>query len=312
MANILHTAVANGSYCNSLPTNVPNEIQHCVEAFISNLDRTGNIAGVLFLYGSFAARVQTHHFVTRLLEESVPLPEKYGEEFVEQIKKSVEELSDPYGALVGGAQIATWAEGVHPKVFVPGFQSLMSAQLVSAWTAFEVLAADLWEACVNNRPRLGFIALGAEPAENDDDEARDRKRKLKYPFRLHLLRKWDYNLKGRMGTLLKGKWDFARRSDAAVAYEKAFGKDSELITNIFRDEQLGWLAAVRNAIVHNAGIADSEFMTLTARHKTLAQLKAGDAIPIDGRMTHELVKAVIKGGSELITVLGEWLSAHPE
>jgi hypothetical protein len=53
-------------------------------------------------------------------------------------------------------------------------------------------------------------------------------------------------------------------------------------------------------------------MTLTARHKTLAQLKAGDAIPIDGRMTHELVKAVIKGGSELITVLGEWLSAHPE
>src|SRR5262249_11862997 len=136
----------------------------------------------------------------------------------------------------------------------------MSAMIIGSWTAFETLAGDLWEDCLNARPRLGIVALGAEPDSKDDEAKLEQKKRIKYNLPVWLLREFGYDLTRRMGTLLRGKWDFASRNSAADAYSKVF-KD-QMLDQLFADDNLKWLAATRNAIVHNGSIADSEFTTL--------------------------------------------------
>jgi hypothetical protein len=188
-------------------------------------------------------------------------------------------------------------------------ESLLSDMMVSAWTTFEVLAADLWVASLNANPKLGVIALGADVTPDDTEDDRRQKRKIKYEVSVWLLEKYDYNLKHNMGTLLRRKWDFARRDRAEEAYTKVFGKDSESELNaVFRDQKLQWLAAIRNVTVHNGGIADAEFLTLVEKHDTLGKVKEGERIPIDGSITGVIVAAAIERCIALIQFVDNKLS----
>lgn len=185
----------------------------------------------------------------------------------------------------------------------------MASMLLSAWTAFEVLAGDLWVASLNARPRLGFTALGAEPNAADNEDEQERKRKLTFPIPVRLLQKWDYDLKDRMGTLLRRikKWDFARRQDTKDAYIKAFGKSESELVDIFDDQKVRWLSAIRNAIVHNGQIADQEFVTLVAKHPTLSAISEGDNIRLESGMVADLINAMIDRGIALMGFVDVWL-----
>jgi hypothetical protein len=122
---------------------------------------------------------------------------------------------------------------------VQGCEAILSAMLIGSWAAFETLAGDLWERTINARPRLASIALGAEPSAPDDEESRKTEQRLKYAIPVNLLRKYNYNLKTRMGTLLRGKWEFARRNEAQEAYEKVFGKgEKRRLDAIFKTDKL--------------------------------------------------------------------------
>jgi hypothetical protein len=130
---------------------------------------------------------------------------------------------------------------------------------------------------------------------------------------LRLLRKWDYDLKGRMGSLLRGKWDFTRRDRAREAYLKVFGKDfSEKLNSIFNNNNLRWTAALRNAIVHKAGVADHEFIRLVSDHSTLGVFREGETILLDGAMVSELVNGTVRSGVGLIEFVDGWLVEHKE
>ena len=101
-----------------------------------------------------------------------------------------------------------------------GLRATMSMAMISAWTAFEVLAEDIWVAALNERPRLGFIALNVEPLQSDSEVEKERKRNEKVRFPAWMLQQPDFVIQKNMGTALAHmrKWDFARRDHAQDAY----------------------------------------------------------------------------------------------
>lgn len=186
---------------------------------------------------------------------------------------------------------------------------ILSSAVLGTWTAFEVVVADLWIAALNERPRLGIRALGAEPESGDSAEDQKRKSKMQYNMSIPLLREFDYNVKNRMGTLLRNKWDFARRNEAKEAYLKTFrGKEArKSLEEILDDNNLGWLAALRNAITHNGSVADREFVQLMHGHPEMSKIKNGEPISLRGSLVRALMEAASRRGVELIKFVDNWL-----
>ena len=146
---------------------------------------------------------------------------------------------------------------------------LMASMITGAWTAHEVLTADLWVAALNLRPMLGFVALNAKPEDDDDDELSERKGNVKFEFRARDILKWKSELGNRMGSLLREKWRFSRRASAVDAYYRVFRESKAKLKPILEDQGVRWLAATRNAIVHNGGIADGDFVSQVRSHAEL-------------------------------------------
>jgi hypothetical protein len=188
--------------------------------------------------------------------------------------------------------------------------ALMSSMIVGAWTSHEVLTADLWEACLNARPRLGFVAMNAEPTPGDDEETRDKKERVKFEIPAHLLRLWHSNLHRRMGSLLKRRWLFSRRERAVDAYYKAFPDHKAKLKPILEHQGLRWVAATRNAIVHNGGIAEVEFTSLVRTHPVLGAIREDEEVPIDGKLVVEFVEVVVGQSLALIGFADDFLAEH--
>jgi hypothetical protein len=194
-----------------------------------------------------------------------------------------------------------------------GSRVMFEVALVTAWTAFESLAADLWIAALNARPILGFIAIGAEPLPGDDENERERKRKSKLQIPTWIIREPEFTVDRNMGRILEAmnKWDFARRDQAKDAYAIVFHEHKARITKIFDDKALRWLTAARNMIVHNAGNADKEFLKLVKDHSQLSSAKIGEWVPIDARTVRDLFTASFKQGQELIDFVDDWMKNNP-
>ena len=191
------------------------------------------------------------------------------------------------------------------------FVTLMTTQLASCWTAFETLARDLWIATVNARPRIGVRAMGAEEEPEDDERALQQKRKIRFPFSPARLAKWGYDLTNHMGDVLAvDRFKFDRKENARKAYEAAFGKEYQNeIDAIFDARELGWLCAVRNNLVHRAGIVDDDLQRQVKRHPTLKHIQATgtNRIPIEGKLCVELVTGGCKAGVDLAKMVDGWL-----
>ena len=188
---------------------------------------------------------------------------------------------------------------------------LMMLQLVMANTTFETLAGDLWESCLNARHKLGFAALGYDVTQEDETDDIEGKGTVRFSIPVRLLDKYKLNLHDSMGTLLRSKWNFTRRKIAHEAYKKVFGKDSfARLSSIFDAKDVLWLVAVRNAVVHKAGLADDEFVRVVKRHPTLSKVAELSPIPVDGKLCSELVLASFRGCVSLIQFVDEWLAVH--
>ena len=196
------------------------------------------------------------------------------------------------------------------------FIILMTTQIVSCWTAFETLARDLWIAAVNARPRIGVRVMGAEDDPGDDDDTADKKRKVKFPFSVKILEKWDYDLTNHMGDALSHeRWKFDRKDNSEKAYKAAFGKEcQDEIESIFDSKELGWLCAIRNNLVHRAGIVDDDLKRQTKNCPGLETIQADGTsrIPIEGKLCRNLVDSGCKAGVELAKMVDAWLVQNPK
>jgi hypothetical protein len=174
--------------------------------------------------------------------------------------------------------------------------------LLLSWTSFECVACDSWEAAVNVRPlMLGHPAFANLPEDSEDIAGLETK-----SVSIGLLAKHGFDIRGKLGTLLKSKFDFTGVSGIRKAYAAAFGNKLPL-NKVLGDENLSGLEAVRHAIVHRAGIADELYLKRT--HSTVA---LGTRIEVDDKMKEAFVSASVNAGCSLLEHIDKYLMTNTE
>ena len=174
--------------------------------------------------------------------------------------------------------------------------------LLLSWTSFECVASDSWEAAVNVRPlMLGHPAFANLPQDGEDIAGLETR-----SVSVGLLAKHGFDIRGKLGTLLKSKFDFTGVSGIRKAYGAAFGNKLPL-DKVLGDENLSGLEAVRHAIVHRAGIADELYLKRT--HSTIA---LGTRIEVDDKMKEVFVSASVNAGCSLLEHIDKYLMTNTE
>jgi hypothetical protein len=174
--------------------------------------------------------------------------------------------------------------------------------LLSSWTSFECVACDSWEAAVNVRPLvLGHPAFVNLPQDTEGITGLETK-----SVSVGLLARYGFDIRGKLGTLLKQRFDFTGVSGIRKAYTAAFG-DKLPLDSILGNENLSRLEAVRHAIVHRAGIADELYLK-----RTNSTIALGTPIEVDDEMEEAFLNASFDAGCSLLEHIDKYLVANKE
>ena len=180
---------------------------------------------------------------------------------------------------------------------------LLRASIASAWTMFECLAADTWEALVNSRPRnliQGAVAF-IPGIEEKDYTARKG-------ISVGDLVKHGFDLRNSLGSLLKVRYNFTGMDDIGKAYFAIFPANSGSgleIGRVVQSHDLYVLQACRNLVVHRGGLVDEAFRRMT-KHE-FPDCAVGTPLPVDGPLVSQLVNASITCGCDLLTFADDFL-----
>lgn len=176
---------------------------------------------------------------------------------------------------------------------------LMSMQMTSAWTAFETLLGDLWEAALNVHP----IGLSALKGTN-----RDSLRKLP----IGLVEEKKFDLRNAMGTILRKNFMFSSLSEIRDAYKAAFHEQGMSICDAVDHDSFTAVNAIRNVIVHRAGVCDEDYKSKADRLSGLIpQLEIGSQLELDGTMISTTLVPALKTSIQLIRSVDAWIIGHP-
>src|SRR5262249_47507032 len=96
------------------------------------------------------------------------------------------------------------------------------------------------------------------------------------------------------------------------AYSSAFSEKEKKartadIDSALADKALNALSAVRNLIVHKAGVADSEYAEKAKNAPTAPQLKQGDKLQLTGAICRTLIDDAVKSSIKVIKGVDSWL-----
>jgi hypothetical protein len=196
-----------------------------------------------------------------------------------------------------------------------GLGAIMSSCIISAWTAFETMAADLWETALNVHPHglselKGLRKNFEGGAEQDQDQSDDRPNRTNIKqLPLYLLNKHEFDMRCKMGTALREDRRFDSLGAIREAYWRAFHKSSEAIAVSVSDKSFEALSAVRNLLVHRSGIVDEEYFK-KSQYLPIPRAEIRDPISLDGNIVHSLMLSTTTKSFELLTAVDEWLSAN--
>ena len=167
------------------------------------------------------------------------------------------------------------------------YDAILDSSTVWIWCSFEVLMRELWKQSLNEGGKyLGNVVI----KKSQSEDRRTDKIQGKY-IRLDYLAKYNYDISKDLGTILLDKFDFTSCKGICEAYNCAFPR-SENIEKALISKKLSELEAVRNVIVHNAGIIDSDFCRRTST--SLAEM--GNRIRLNNRKVCEYGNAVMEVG----------------
>jgi hypothetical protein len=180
-----------------------------------------------------------------------------------------------------------------------GADAWLSAQITGTWTAFEALAEEIWVAAVNAHP-VGLADLDGAKKGTGEEKKID----------LSVLQRYGYNPSNHMGTVLSRRYSFDRIEDIRRAYHEASFEGDAKINEIITDRALDALSLTRHVIVHNGGVVDEQFLRRKNDLPAAILGNVGEALPLTGTVTSDLVSPVMRRGWELISAVDDWLSAH--
>jgi len=181
-------------------------------------------------------------------------------------------------------------------------QNILFSIVIESWTAFETLAADLWAVALDeglpewrkrggvryDKPRfcdseplneIDFAAV-ADPQENYGSFLRDTE-----------------------------KLSFQKLPKIIEAYRVVFRKKSE---ELFQkeDRYIFALSAVRNVIVHKAGVADRKYVAAVKQFSELNSIAKDKPIHLDGDIVRKLKNAAINVGNGLLSFVDQRLESN--
>lgn len=184
----------------------------------------------------------------------------------------------------------------------PAIEAMFAAVMLYTWTAFEVLATDLWVNAVDARP----VGLG-KPAFRKADSSR-RKAAAKLPP-LH-------DPGSKYGTYLYqlnppaqpfNRWGSLRGFEAS--YSAAFGPG---FASNFTDPELVDLQAIRQVVVHRAGTVDTKFQGRIAKASRWSSLNPADEFPVDAESAVDYLAETVRCGTALLQAVDQWITLNPK
>lgn len=257
------------------------EVLPLAENFVAQLWSASNLCALPYYVG--ASSILSHRgkmlglrHTVRARVEQVTNPETK-REAVRVAEGSISQAWPSEDAIKDEAVLI--AGGVHEAI-----SELMRAALVLTWSAFEVLATDLFAALLNAQPQL-IMSL------NRDEPAR-RLFGVK-AISIEELGSYGFDVSCRLGDLL-----VERRSLGGIEVVKAaffaLCANTSLRAALGRRE-LVVLNQQRNLIAHRRGIVDERFARLTS-----GSHRIGDQLSITGEDVQAAVLVVRDAGAELL------------
>ncbi|MBC9883856.1 hypothetical protein G8O24_42035 [Bradyrhizobium sp. INPA01-394B] len=192
---------------------------------------------------------------------------------------------------------------------IGAIQASMMSYLTTGWTIIETMSADLWEAALNIHPAsLANLTGAPKRLKGGQLNQSGAAAKESKSVRLDEISKHEFNVANKMGTILRGRFEFASLDGIREAYASAFAKGSAEIDRAIADKSLDALSAVRNVIVHRDALADSEYVRRTKILSSLPAAKVGDHLLLDGDIVVRLLKPAIASANQLLVAVDNWLA----
>jgi hypothetical protein len=163
-------------------------------------------------------------------------------------------------------------------------QELTRQGVVLTWSAFEVLARDLFVCLLNEKPALSNQLL-ATPF--------NRKRFSAERIDWSTLAGYDFDLSSRIGSYLISKADLTNIASIREIYSALF-PDAVDLQKKLADRRLWMLHQKRNTIVHKRGVVDQQYLSSTGDNRAI-----GSILVVEPKEIELLLDAVLGVGTEL-------------
>lgn len=292
------------------------QLHSLISAFVENVYRTSSatIMPAMIAWQVRRDQVLSDAAMVRATGKLEPDLAQFDAEFDpgEKYRKEFESLATTFFKKVTPDQyvqmIAKYGVGYvsllleESKSMQTAMEALLAAVIIESWTAFESLASDLW-------------ATGVD-AGSGDISARllDSHKSFRSPednIGAKKSHEAGVNPKTHLGTFLRRteKVVLQKIKEIQFWYGRAFGEDAAKLFDETANGYIFALAAVRNALVHNAGRADAKFIDLAQRFVELRQYKIEDAILLDGEIVKKLQEASHSLAVRLIRFVDSLLTA---
>lgn len=190
--------------------------------------------------------------------------------------------------------------------------ALLMAYVTGAWTTIETLCGDLWEISLNNHPN-DLANLNGQPKRikaGPSNQPRSTTNREPKVVDLDLISENGFDIRNKMGTILKPRFSFSRLEGIREAYSRAFDRDSIQIDKALADRALDSLNTVRNLITHKDAIADLEYVRRTKYLKTIPPADIDRPIAIHGDVVVGLLKPAFASANALLFAVDEWMTKH--
>jgi hypothetical protein len=201
-------------------------------------------------------------------------------------------------------------------VVVSGLEGLYWSQVIGAYTAFETLVGDLWEAAINCHPgtlselsgKRSRIKSSVDHKANAFDYNTSKNDESFKSATLQSINRLGYDLSTQMGTLLRERVQFTSLRAIREAYSLAFSKHYDAIDKALANQSLDALSVARNVLVHRAGVADEAYRKHSNGLLNIPRANPGEVIGLDGEIVVGLVDPMLESVSALIKAVDQWIA----
>jgi hypothetical protein len=294
------------------------EIKPVAEAYEANIERVHQLIGFNARLLGIAIRLQAAASIARFRvtgspETPGPLSEKETlriQDIQEELMKGwqSEDLENPeemtmFLRTTAAATVAIYRRwGFYEQGQI---ESIFFSMLQGTWTAFEVMAGDLWEAAVNANPKH---LSGLHGRSERGDQSSSAEKVIEHGLLHTFLQEHAFDLSKVMGSLHRRsrRFRFTTLDGTRKAYKAAFHKANEGVLEAVNRPDLDALSAVRNVSEDFLNVARK--VTALSKWKSLSD---GDKMEVDGEDVSNLIAPVVKAGADLIAAVDLWIQKHP-